>query len=106
MHLHLVQFQVYDRQPFNAARYAADWMVGNAMPVINYVTGLAVPPRPEEMGWKDTVKSMPGEITRVIARFDVPSGTELPAEYVYHCHILEHEENEMMQPFAVTGSPE
>ena len=103
MHMHLVQFQVYDRQPFNAALYAADWMAGIAGPVGNYVTGPAVPPPPEEMGWKDTVKSMPGEITRVIAKFDVPPLTVLPAEYVYHCHILEHEENEMMRPFMVTG---
>jgi len=102
MHMHLVQFQVYDRQPFNAALYAADWMAGRAMPVINYVTGPAVPPPLEEMGWKDTVKSMPGEITRVIAKFDVPPLTKLPAEYVYHCHILEHEENEMMRPFSVS----
>jgi spore coat protein A len=54
------------------------------------------------MGWKDTVRSMPGEITRIIAKFDVPPLTALPAEYVYHCHILEHEENEMMRPFMVT----
>lgn len=101
MHMHLVQFQVYDRQPFNAALFDADRMAGIIMPVGNYVTGPAVPPPPEEMGWKDTVKSMPGEITRVIAKFDVPPGSELPAEYVYHCHILEHEENEMMRPFAV-----
>jgi spore coat protein A len=100
--MHLVQFQVYDRQPFNAALYAADWMAGRALPVINYVTGPAVPPPPEEMGWKDTVKSMPGEITRVIAKFDIPPLTTLPAEYVYHCHILEHEENEMMRPFIVS----
>jgi spore coat protein A len=102
MHMHLVQFQVYDRQPFKAALYGADWMAGRAMPVFNYVTGPAVPPPPEEMGWKDTVKCMPGEITRVIAKFDVPPLTTLPAEYVYHCHILEHEENEMMRPFLVT----
>jgi spore coat protein A len=101
MHMHLVQFQVYDRQPFNAALYAADWTARVAGPVGNYVTGPAVPPPPEEMGWKDTVKSMPGEITRVIAKFDIPAGTTLPAEYVYHCHILEHEENEMMRPFQV-----
>jgi len=101
MHMHLVQFQVYDRQPFNAALYAADWMAGRALPMINYVTGPAVPPPPEEMGWKDTVKAMPGEITRVIAKFDLPTGASTPAEYVYHCHILEHEENEMMRPFQV-----
>jgi spore coat protein A len=109
MHMHLVQFQVYDRQPFNAAAYAAAWdtwvLAGRpegAKPVLSaYFTGLPVPPPPEEMGWKDTVKSMPGDITRVIAKFDVPADTELPAEYVYHCHILEHEENEMMRPFRV-----
>jgi spore coat protein A len=101
MHMHLVQFQVYDRQPFNAALFDADRMAGIILPVGNYVTGPAVPPPPEEMGWKDTVKSMPGAITRVIAKFDVPPLTTLPAEYVYHCHILEHEENEMMRPFVV-----
>jgi spore coat protein A len=101
MHMHLVQFQVYDRQPFNAALLDAERMAGIIKPVSSYVTGPAVPPLPEEMGWKDTVKSMPGEITRIIAKFDVPEGTALPAEYVYHCHILEHEENEMMRPFAV-----
>ena len=101
MHMHLVKFQVYDRQPFNAALFDADRMAGIVRPIANYVTGPVVPPLPEEMGWKDTVKSMPGEITRVIAKFDVPPGTELPAEYVYHCHILEHEENEMMRPFQV-----
>jgi len=103
MHMHLVQFQVYDRQPFNAALFDADRMAGIVNPVGNYVTGPAVPPPPEEMGWKDTVKSMPGEITRIIAKFDVPPLTTLPAEYVYHCHILEHEENEMMRPFQVTA---
>jgi spore coat protein A len=100
--MHLVQFQVYNRQPFNAALFDADQMAGIIQPVGNYITGPAVPPRPEEMGWKDTVRSMPGEITRIIAKFDVPPLTALPAEYVYHCHILEHEENEMMRPFIVT----
>jgi len=53
-----------------------------------------------------------GEILRVIAKFELPdadsnisgSETELPADYVYHCHILEHEENEMMRPFTVNKS--
>jgi len=101
MHMHLVKFQVYDRQPFNVPAYTADWLAGIASPVANYVTGPAVQPLPEEMGWKDTVKSYPGQITRVIATFDLPPGSTLPAEYVYHCHILEHEENEMMRPFVV-----
>jgi spore coat protein A len=109
MHLHLVKFQVVNRQPFNAAAYTTAWLAWVAAgrnpatkPVLaNYFTAPAVPPLPEEMGWKDTAKSYPGEILRVIAKFDLPPLTTLPAEYVYHCHILEHEENEMMRPFQV-----
>jgi spore coat protein A, manganese oxidase len=118
MHMHLVKFQVSDRQPFNAKAYTAAWNAFQATPPLgprpvlaNFFTGPAVPPPPEERGWKDTAKAYPGEILRVIAKFevqnsDIPNipGTAaaLPAEYVYHCHILEHEENEMMRPFAVT----
>ena len=108
MHMHLVQFQVVNRQAFNTVTYTAAymaWIAGGrvgAKPVLaNYLIGAALPPAPEESGWKDTVKALPGQVTRVIAKFDVPPGTALPAEYVYHCHILEHEENEMMRPFQV-----
>jgi spore coat protein A, manganese oxidase len=117
MHMHLVKFQVYNRQPFDVKAYTAAWLlfqVGTGpRPVLaNYlVAGPPVPPLPEEMGWKDTAKAYPGEILRVIATFDLPaeasgitgSGTptSTTAEYVYHCHILEHEENEMMRPFQV-----
>jgi spore coat protein A, manganese oxidase len=70
----------------------------------HYLTGPAIPTPPEELGFKDTAKAHPGQVLRVIATFDVPPGTALPADYVYHCHILEHEENEMMRPFrVVTG---
>ena len=68
-----------------------------------------MPPRPEEAGWKDTAISLPGEVLCIVARFDLPAAnpklagtaTQLPAEYVYHCHILEHEENDMTRPFQV-----
>jgi len=109
MHLHLVKFQVYNRQLFNAAAYGLAWQAwvdGGRPPglkpvLANYFAGPPVLPLPEEMGWKDTVKAYPGEITRIIAKYEVPPMTTLPAEYVYHCHILEHEENEMMRSFAV-----
>jgi len=109
MHLHLVRFQVYDRQSFDAVSYMIDWDAwvaagrnpGTKPVLANYITGPAVPPPPEEMGWKDTVKSYPGQITRLIAKFDLPPLATTPADYVYHCHILEHEENEMMRPFQV-----
>jgi spore coat protein A len=109
MHVHLVRFQIVDRQPFDSEAYDAAhdaWVAAgqnpSAKPVLSdYVTAPPVQPAPEESGWKDTAKSYPGEILRVIAKFEVPEGTSLPAEYVYHCHILEHEENEMMRPFIV-----
>lgn len=108
MHMHLVKFQVVNRQAFNAVTYSAAylaWVAGGRIgtkPVLaNYLVGLPLPPMPEESGWKDTVKAYPGQITRVISTFDLPVGTLTPAEYVYHCHILEHEENEMMRPMQV-----
>jgi FtsP/CotA-like multicopper oxidase with cupredoxin domain len=52
-------------------------------------------PEPWETGFKDTVIAYPGEITRVKAKFD------LPGRYVWHCHIVEHEDNEMMRPLEV-----
>jgi spore coat protein A, manganese oxidase len=44
----------------------------------------------------------PGYFTTVRAKFDLPTGVAVPQAYVYHCHILEHEDNEMMRPFIVT----
>jgi bilirubin oxidase len=81
IHIHQVMFEVVDREPFNAMLMTS------------------VGPRPPELwetgAFKDTVIAYPGEITRVKARFD------LPGLYVWHCHILEHEDNEMMRPYCV-----
>lgn len=115
MHMHLVQFKVINRRPFNAAAYATAWQawVAAGRPIAtkpnlnNYWTGPAVGAAPEESGWKDTAKAYPGQVLRVRAKFDLPPvpntyPSGLPTtEYVYHCHILEHEENEMMRPFTV-----
>ncbi len=124
MHTHLVAYQVINRQAFNAAGYLAAfnlWIspanVGGARNPANkplltaFLVGAAVPPLADEAGYKDTVKCPTGLVTRVKAKYDVPDvgaanpliATTLPARYVYHCHILEHEENEMMRPFAVTN---
>jgi FtsP/CotA-like multicopper oxidase with cupredoxin domain len=62
---------------------------------MTYATGPAMSPNSWEMGWKDTVIANPEEITRIIAKFD------LAGLYVWHCHILEHEDNEMMRPYEV-----
>jgi spore coat protein A len=74
IHVHLVMFEVINREDEE---------------------GQVRPPEPWETGWKDTVISYPGEITRIKAKFD------LPGLYVWHCHIVEHEDNEMMRPYRV-----
>ena len=61
-------------------------------------TGPAEVPGAHEMGWKDTVQCPAGTITRIIMRFEGYAG-----KYLYHCHILEHEANDMMRPFEVVG---
>ena len=83
MHMHLVQFQVLDRDTFTKDAS------GNIVP-----GGHPQPPPAEENGWKDTAMVAPGEILRVIMRFEGFKG-----RYPYHCHILEHEDHEMMRQF-------
>jgi spore coat protein A len=91
IHLHLVRFQILDRRSFDVATY---WTKGE----IKY-TGPVVPPEASEAGWKDTVRADPGMVTRIITRFE-----GFPGRYVWHCHILEHEDNEMMRPFDVVAA--
>ncbi|TQS72146.1 multicopper oxidase family protein [Ornithinibacillus gellani] len=88
IHIHLIQFQVLDRRPFDLARYNKDGSI--------VYTGSPVPPAPNERGWKDTVAAHSGEITRVIATFEPYTG-----DYVWHCHILEHEDYDMMRPLKI-----
>lgn len=113
MHPHLVKFQVYGRVPLDVARYEGDWLAWIAAgrdplskpKALDYATGPRQAPAKDEIGWKDTVKASVGMITQIVARFDIPPQSVVGAsggyEYVAHCHILEHEENEMMRPFAV-----
>ena len=54
-----------------------------------------------ERGFKDTTKANPGYFTTIRARFDLPAGVTAPQTYVHHCHIVEHEDNDMMLPFIV-----
>ena len=84
MHMHLVFFQILDRQEFTLDGS------GNVVPT----PGTLQPPLPEEDGWKDTAMVNPNQIVRVIARFEDYKG-----KYAYHCHILEHEDHEMMRQF-------
>jgi FtsP/CotA-like multicopper oxidase with cupredoxin domain len=56
---------------------------------------------PAERGFKDTTKVNPGSFTVIRAKFDLPAGVPAPQTYVHHCHIVEHEDNDMMRPFTV-----
>ncbi len=88
IHLHLVQFQILDRQPFDREVYEKDGTITR--------TGPRRGPERIEQGWKDTVRANPGEVTRIIMQFGPFTGL-----YVWHCHILEHEDYEMMRPYVV-----
>lgn len=90
IHLHLVSMQLVNRQKFKAD---IDDETGKPKD-IRYI-GQPKPPAPEEQGWKDTWVMYPGEVTRVIATFDKEG------RYAWHCHILSHEDHEMMRPFYV-----
>jgi spore coat protein A, manganese oxidase len=98
IHLHLVQFQVLNRQTFDVPTYLqSDQLITTGRPI--------APETNERPARKDTVKTYPGYVTRVIARFDLPTSVKVSPgaeyRYVWHCHILEHEDNEMMRPYNV-----
>ena len=119
IHLHLVQFQLLNRQKYNAKQYQKAFDQANpVIPTDNYVPvsvapylqGKPVPADPNERGWKDTYRMNPGEVTRILVRFapqdDSPAfafdATAAPG-YVWHCHILEHEENDMMHRYELVA---
>ncbi len=89
IHIHEVVFEVVNREAL-----LIDSGTGEAILPLDLV-GFAVPPEPGESGFKDTVISYPGEVTRVRARF----GTA--GQFAWHCHIVEHEDNEMMRPYRI-----
>jgi spore coat protein A, manganese oxidase len=94
MHVHLVQYQVLDRQDFDVDLYIAT--NGRQLSF----TGPRVAPDPNEMGWKDTVRANPGQATRIIVRFDALP-TDRIRRFMWHCHILEHEDNDMERPYVL-----
>jgi FtsP/CotA-like multicopper oxidase with cupredoxin domain len=125
IHLHLVQFQLLERQPFDVAAYLAAYNPGLPSPSVEgqgpwpapsadpFARGAAKRPDRNEQGFKDTIRANPGEITRIVVRFPTsgeagfnPDATYTSAAgplqgYVWHCHILEHEDNEMMLKYRV-----
>jgi len=159
IHLHLVQFQILNRQKFNLSNYLKaynaafgtnqanplppgcmpgmfcpaygpplDYFTGNPRAlggnpdITPYLQGRPVPPLPWEAGWKDTAIAYPGEVLRIIVRFAPtdkpvnaspqelyypfdPSGNNWEYNYVWHCHIVDHEDNEMMRPDVIQLNP-
>jgi spore coat protein A len=88
IHLHMVRFQVLDRQSFAPFDYLS-------MEKLRF-TGSRMPPATAEMGWKDVVQCPPYTVTRIIVPFLGYAG-----RYLWHCHILEHEANDMMRPYDI-----
>ncbi|MDF2942150.1 MAG: putative multicopper oxidase [Herbinix sp.] len=126
IHLHLVQFQLHNRQNFDMEEYQKKWEELNGilpleqptevLPIDPYLLGKPIDPDENESGWKDTVRMNPGQVTRIWVRFapqDTPNCQVSPGKnyypfdpssgpgYVWHCHIIDHEDNEMMRPYIV-----
>jgi FtsP/CotA-like multicopper oxidase with cupredoxin domain len=97
MHVHEVAFEVVSREGL-----VLDEAGEVAQPV--QLDGVVTPPESWETGVKDTITALPGQVTRVRAQFNYPG------QFVWHCHIVEHEDNEMMRPYRIgpvqAGQPE
>ena len=88
MHLHLVQFRILERQGYDVATLQS----GGELRLV----GMKRPPEPNEFGRKDTALVYPGEVLSILVHFEGYTG-----RYVYHCHMVEHEDNDMMRPYEV-----
>jgi spore coat protein A len=90
MHLHLVQFRILHRQSYDPSLLQKG---------IVRLIGLSRPPAANEAGWKDTAIVDPHEVLTILVKFDGYLG-----RYLYHCHVLEHADNNMMRPFEVVAA--
>lgn len=88
IHVHLVQFKILERRPFNVELYQNEGKLE--------FTGKPEEPRDYERGWKDTVKTDAGMVTKIIMHWKEHTG-----HYMWHCHFLEHEDHDMMRPIHV-----
>jgi len=99
IHIHELAFEIVDRQPIDVIPPEEEIAAAtDTLPSVVVSIPLDSSPRPPEegeLGVKDTVISYPGEVTRLKATF-LTAG-----QYVWHCHIVEHEDNEMMRPLRI-----
>jgi spore coat protein A, manganese oxidase len=130
MHTHLVQFQMLNRQRIDVPGYLNAFLAANpeypnstgyngspmglmstsVKPNLStFLVGSPIAPDPNERGWKDTIHAFPDMVTSVILRFSPQSSIPVTTydfdptvgDYVWHCHIIDHEDNEMMRPYRV-----
>jgi spore coat protein A len=104
IHLHLISFQILGREDFEGEvaekpqpQHDGGVGIGGVLTVTE-MEGKSEPPAANEAGWKDTAIMPPGQVTRLAAKFD------RAGLYVWHCHILSHEDHEMMRPYEVLES--
>lgn len=88
MHVHEVAFEVVNRE---GLKLDDDGEVVSPIEL----DGVITPPEPWETGFKDMVTAYPGQVTRIRAQFNNAG------QFVWHCHIVEHEDNEMMRPYRI-----
>lgn len=129
IHIHLLEFQVLNRQPIDSIGYLKQWhLINGHMPVSRpivvdptpFFTGPAVAVTGYESGWKDTVQALPDMVNRIVVRWAPQESTNAtpgvnqfsidPSSfpdnvtgpgYVWHCHIVAHEDHDMMRSLAV-----
>jgi spore coat protein A len=104
--VHLVEFQIVSRRPFNVTAYRAALTAARANnePTPDpapYYTGAPLPLQTNDVGFKDNAFANPREVTRIRARYDLLPNVTGTQKYVLHCHLLEHKDNDMMRPFKV-----
>ncbi len=134
IHIHLLEFQLINRQPLDTADYGEQWALFNGhnpissqivVPYAPYLTGPVVAPLPYETGWKDTIQAPSGFVTRIMVRWapqSTPAGGVQPGQnlfpidptsfpdpiagpgYVWHCHLVGHEDHDMMRQLVVVNS--
>jgi FtsP/CotA-like multicopper oxidase with cupredoxin domain len=124
IHIHLIEFQLISRQAVDLDGYLKQWdLLNGHLPVTRpivvdptpFLVGDPIPPEPYETGWKDTIMARPGEVMRLVTRWapqETPTGGVAPGQnlfpiqpvspttdawYLFHCHVLGHEDNDMMR---------
>ncbi|MFF9071750.1 O-aminophenol oxidase PhsA [Streptomyces sp. NPDC014872] len=94
MHIHLADFQVLGREAYTVDGF--DTAIGGTRSPVAFDHGTKIPVPPNEQGWKDVFRVPQGQLVKVLGNFDGGYG-----RFMYHCHLLEHEDMGMMRPFVV-----